>query len=123
MITAPFYRLSHSTHNLLKVRHASHSWLEEEGLYRNQVMPVLWSPCLVIHRGEYSLRAADIKSGLSGTSQNQSGILVRHQDKKGTVKEGTREREARFLNQGTEVQALLPVRILGLLGSETTKSC
>lgn len=78
-------------------------------------MPVLWSLCLVIHRGEYSLRAADIESGLSGTSQNQSGILVRHQDKKGTVKEGTREREARFLNQGTEVQALLPVRILGLL--------
>lgn len=32
------------------------------------------------------------------------------------MKEGTREREARFLNQGTELQqALLLVRILGLL--------
>lgn len=60
------------------------------------------------------MRAGDTEKGLLGTSQNSFGILVRHQDQEGTVEEGTREKEASFLKLGTELQALLPERILSL---------
>lgn len=59
------------------------------------------------------MRAGDTEKGLLGTSQNSFGILVRHQDQEGTVEEGTREKEASFLKL-TELQALLPERILSL---------
>lgn len=60
------------------------------------------------------LRAGAIERGLSGASQNQSRILVRHQGQEGTVKGGTREKEARFPNWGIALQSLFPVRVLGL---------
>lgn len=39
------------------------------------------------------MRGGNIEKGLSGTSLNLSGFLVRHQDQEDTVEEGTQERK------------------------------